>query len=85
MVIELIKNIVFCINNFVYLKGILLISSPISIVECIVLDFNLHFHLIYSKFIQTDKGIRNNMSPRTINTIVLELDGNLQGGITCLA
>jgi hypothetical protein len=77
MVVELMKTVVFYVNTFIWLKNILSVLSPLALVEGIVLDYNLYFCVIYSKFLQTYKSTTNNMIPYTINAIAMEPSGNL--------
>ena len=81
MVIHLMITICFYVNAFVWLKGISQVLPPITIVEGIVLDYNLHFRVIFGEFIQTYEGTKNDMSKRTIDAIALEPASNMQGGI----
>ena len=59
------------LNAFVWIHGPSKILPPITIVEGIVLDYNLHFKVIFSEFVQTYKGTDNTMSLRTIDAIAL--------------
>ena len=56
------KTAAFCINAVVWLKGVLSILLPMTIVEDIVLDFNVHSKVISRLFIQMPKGTTNNMA-----------------------
>ena len=40
------------------------------------MDFNLYFKVIFSKFLQTYEETDNTMKARTIDTIMLGLNGN---------
>lgn len=81
MVVELMKTVAFYVNSFVWLKGVLLILSPLTIAEGAALDFNLHFRVICGEFVQIYEGTSNDMVPRTIDAIALGPSGNSQGGI----
>ena len=81
MVIELIYTIVFYLNSFPWPEGVSQDLSPMSIVEGIVLDYNLHFQVIYGEYAQTYEGTRNDMTERTVGAIALGPSGNLQGGV----
>ena len=56
---------------------------PLTIIEGTVLDFHLHFRVIYGEFVQTYEGTDNTMNGRTIDAIALGPSSNLQGGIRC--
>ena len=56
-----------------------------SLVEGIVLDFNLHFRVMFGEFVQTYEGTSNTMVPRTVDAIALGPSGNLQGGVHCFS
>ena len=81
MVVHLMKTVMFCINAFAWLKGAFL--SPLSIAEGTVLDFNLHFRVIFGEFMQACEGSTNTMKQRMIDAIALGPNGNSQGGIRC--
>ena len=51
----------------------------------VALDHNLHFHLIFGKFVQTFEVSNNTMEPRTVDAFGLGTTGNLQGGLRFLA
>jgi hypothetical protein len=55
--------------------------SPMTILEGVVLDYNLHFQVIFGEYAQTYKVTTNNMKERTVGAIALGPTGNLQGGI----
>ena len=59
--------------------------SPLAIVEGTVLDYNLHFRVIFGEFLQTYEGARNDMTSRCVDAIALGPNGNLQGGIRCFS
>jgi len=82
-VVHLMKTVIFYVNAFVWLKGVSQTLSPLSIVEGTVLDFNLHFKVIFGEFVQTCEGTDNTMKARTVDALALGPNGNLQGGIRC--
>ena len=61
------------------------IISPLTIVEGLLLDYNLHFRLIYGEFVQTFEGSNNTMEPHTVDSVGLGPAGNLQGGLRCFS
>ena len=77
MVVHLLITVVFYINAFVWQDGVSKILSPLAIVEGIVLDYNVHFRVIYGEFLQTYEGTHNDISPRTIDAMALGPNGNL--------
>lgn len=85
MIIHLIITVVFYINAFVWKHGVSQILSPITIVEGVVLDFNLHFHVIFGEYIHTFEGTNNDMSPWTVSSLALGPSENFQGGIRCFS
>ena len=64
-------------NAFIWSSGVSQILSPLTIVERVVLDYNLYFKVIFGKFVQTYKGTDNSMTYRMIDTIALGPNGNL--------
>ena len=68
-----------------WLKGASDVLPPLTIVEGTVLDYNLHFRVIFGEFLQTHEGTKNDMTPRAVDTIALGPNGNLQGGIRCFS
>ena len=67
------------------MSSALLILPPLIIVEGIVFNYALYFKMIYGEFLQTHKGTKNDMIPRIINLITINLSGNLQGRIRCFS
>ena len=51
--------------------------------EGIVLDFNLHFRVIFSEFVQVHEVTLNKRNPITSDSITLGSNGNFQGGVRC--
>ena len=84
-VVHLIITAVFYVNSFVWIYGLSKILPPITIVEGIFLDYNLHFKVIFGEFVQTYEGTDNTMSPRTADTIALGPAMNMQGRIRCFS
>ena len=70
-VVQLMVTVVFYLNAFVWIHSPSKILLPITAVEGIVLDYNLHFKVIFGEFAQTYEGTDNIMSLRTIDTIAL--------------
>ena len=85
MVIELMVTVSFYLNAFVWKYRVSEVLPPLTIVEGVVLDFNLHFRVIYSEFCQTYEGTDNTMNLRTTDSVALGPNGNLQGGIHCFS
>jgi len=85
MVVHLMITVIFYINAFVWRSGVSQVLSPLVIVEGLVVDYNLHFKVIFREFLQTYEGTKNDMIPRTIDAIALGPNGNLQGGIRCFS
>ena len=83
MVIHMLKTVVFYINAFVWRQGVSQFLPPVTIIEGIALDFNLHFPLIYGEYVHTYEGTDNSMNKRTVGSVALKPSGNLQGGVRC--
>ena len=49
MVVHLMKKIVFYVNAFVWKRGVSQIMPPLTIVECAILDYALHFRVIFGE------------------------------------
>ena len=62
IVVELCVVVMFYVNTFMRIKIISSIQSLLTIIEGTVLDYTLHFKVIYGEFFQTYKEIKNNMS-----------------------
>ena len=84
-VIQLTKTVVFYVNAFVWKRSVSQIIAPLTIVEGVVLDYNLHFHVIFGKNVQTFEGINNTMEPHIVDAVALGPAVNLQGVLTYLA
>ena len=85
MVVGLMKIVVFYGNTFIESKGVSTMLPLLSIIEGVILDCNLYFCAIYSKFLKTYEETKNNITPRIVNAIALEPNENLQGGICCIS
>ena len=85
MVVHLMITVIFYINTFVWKSGTSKILSPLTILEGIMLDYNLHFRVIFSEFVQTYEGTRDDMIARTVDPLALGPNRNLQGGIRCFS
>lgn len=83
MVIHLLTTVMFYINAFVWRKGVSQYLSPLTILEGVVLDYNLHFQVIFGEYVHTYDDTTNTMKSRTVGAIALGPNGNLQGGIRC--
>ena len=81
MVVQLILTVVFYVNALVQKKGVSQVLLRLTIAEWIFLDFNLHFYVIFGKFLQIYEDTNNAIESRTINTIALGTHSNLQGYI----
>ena len=53
----------------------------IMIIEGVVIDYRLHFRVLYGEYLQTYKGTDNAMSQRIVDAIAMGPNSNLQGGI----
>jgi len=83
MVIHLLTTVIFYINAFVWRKGVSQYLSPLTILEGVVLDYNLHFQVIFGEYVHTYDETTNTMKARTVTAIALGPNDNLQGGIIC--
>jgi hypothetical protein len=83
MIIHLLKTVMFYINAFIWKKGVSPFLSPMTILEGVVLDYNLHFQVIFGEYLHTYEVTTNTMKSRTVGSIALGPTGNLQGGIRC--
>ena len=81
IVAELIVIVSFYINTFVQIVGVSQVFLPIFIIEGVVLDYKYYFRIIFREYLQTYKGMRNNITSRTIDTLVLGPNENRQKGI----
>ena len=81
MLVAMVSNIIFYINAFPWPQGVSQILSPYTILEGMVLDFNLHFQVIFGEYAQTYEGTDNTPRERTIGAIALGPSGNIQGGV----
>ena len=61
MIVHLIMTVIFYINAFVSMKGVLQYLSPLSIVKETFLDFNLYFKVIFREFLQMHESSDNTM------------------------
>ena len=57
------------------------VLPPLTIVEGMVMDFNLHFRIACGEFLQTHHRTDNRMNLRTPDTVRLGSNDNLQGGM----
>ena len=85
IVIYLMMTVNFYVNAFVWQEGVSPILPPVTIVEGLVVDFNKHFHVIFSEYMHTYEGATNTMKDRTVGALALGPSGNLQGGIRCFS
>ena len=61
-------------------KGFSQFLSPLTIFEGIVLEYNLHFQVIFGEYAHTYESKTNTTKSHTIGAIALYPTGNLQGG-----
>lgn len=76
-------TVIFHVNIFVWQLRVSKILPQLTIVEGTCLDYNIHFGVICGEFVQTYEGIRNDMTPSSVDAIALGPNGNFQGGIRC--
>jgi hypothetical protein len=81
VVIHLLVTVMFYINAFIWRKGVSPFLSPLTILEGVVLDYNLHFQVIFDEYAHTYESTTNNMKRQTVGAIALGPTGNLQGGV----
>ena len=85
MVAHLITTEVFCINSFVRMNVASKKCSPLLIATGTILDYNINFRVMFSEFVHVCEGNRDEMTPRSVDDLALEPNGNLQGGIRCFS
>ena len=81
MVTHLLVTVMFYINAFVWRKGVSQFLSPLTILEGVVLDYNLHFQVIFGEYAHTYEATTNTTKSRTVGALALGPTGNLQGGV----
>ena len=81
MIIHLIKTVLYCINAFVWRRGISQILSPTTIIEGVKLDYKLHFPVFFGDYAHVYDGTDNTMKSQTTGAIALGPSGNVQGGV----
>ena len=81
MVIHLVLSVTFYVNAFVWQRGVSQMLLPVTILEGIALDYNLHFKVIFGEYAHVYDGTDNTMKARTTGAIALGPSGNLQGGL----
>jgi hypothetical protein len=81
MVVDLLTTVMFYINVFVWKQGVSQYLSPLTILDGVVLDYNLHFQVIFGEYAHTYDDTTNTMKSRTVGAIALGPNGNLQGGV----
>ena len=74
---HLMNTVVFYVNAFVWLKGVSETLSSLTIVKGKALDFNLHFRVVFGKFLQTHEGTKTDMILRATDAVELGPNGNL--------
>ena len=84
-VVQLVITVVFYVSAFIWIYSLSKILQPITIIEGIILDYNLHFKVIFGEFIQTFEGTDNTISQRAADAIALGPAMNLQGRIRCFS
>ena len=80
---HLLATVVLSVNAFVQTKGSSNTLPPFTIVEGMLLDFNLCFRVARVEFVQTYEGTDNTMLPLTVGAVELGQCDNLQGGLRC--
>ena len=80
LIIEIAYNAVFWINCFPHKNGKHNTLSPRVIVTGSKIDFNKHYRLQFSTYIQMHEQHNNSLLPRTAGAIALCPAGNEQGG-----
>jgi hypothetical protein len=81
MIIHMLVSVMFYVNAFIWKKGVSPFLSPMTILEGVVLDYNLHFQVIFGEYAHTYEETTNNMKRQTVGSIALGPTGNLQGGV----
>jgi hypothetical protein len=81
MLVAMVTTNVFYINAFPWPQGVSQELSPYTIIEGVILDYDLHFQVIFGEYAQTYEGTDNTNKERTVGAIALGPSGNLQGGI----
>ena len=56
MVVQLLKTVVFYINAFVLQKDASVELPPLSVIEGMVLGYNLHFRVFFGEFVHACEG-----------------------------
>ena len=64
MIIHLLVTVMFYINAFVWRKGVSQFLSPLTILEGIVIDYNLHFQVIFGEYAHTYENTSNTPKSR---------------------
>ena len=78
MVVELLHNVVFYLNAIPWIDGISDLS-PMTIIQGTIVDYNLHFRMLYGEYAQTRDATDNTMKPRTTSAIAMGPNRNFQG------
>ena len=63
-----------------YEKGVSQFSSPLTILEGIVVDYNLHFRVIFGEYAHTYDTTANTTTSHTVDATSLGFTGDLQSG-----
>jgi hypothetical protein len=79
MIIEMAKNVVFCLNLFSNKDEISNVISPRGIRTGNSLDYSLHCTYQFGDYVQTHEQHDNSMQSRTIGALALRPTGNVQG------
>ena len=85
IVAHLMKTIVFYVIDFEWKRGVSQIIPLLTIVEDIVLDYDLQLRVMFGEHAQTFEGSDNEMTPHTVDALALVPNGNLQDGIKCFS
>ena len=81
MVIYLVLTVTFYVNTFVSQHGVSQNLPPVTNLEGIALDNNLHFQVIFDEYTHVYDRTDNTMKARTTGAIALGPSGILQGGV----
>ena len=77
MIMQLMVKVKFYVNSFAWLKGVSKALPPLTIVEGLALDCNLHFRFTCGEHVQTYEGTRNDIVERTVDALALGPNSNM--------
>ena len=81
IVINLLVTVMSYVDTFVWRKGVYQFLSLLTILEGIVIDYNLHFQVIFCEYTHTYKTTTNTTKSRTVGSMTLGPTGSLQYGV----